>query len=185
MKDNYFDQIIIELKDTLSKLDEETIDQLLEAIISSNRIFIAGTGRSGLIIRCFAKRLMHLGLNVFVVGETTTPGISKSDLLIIGSGSGETGSVSVFAKEAKKHNARLGLITAFPDSTIGKLADIKVFVSVPIDNKRLANGSTSIQPGGSLFEQSMMLLLDGMVLKLMEKLSVDTSAMRANHANLE
>lgn len=181
----YNNQIMIELKDTLSKLDDETIDHLLEAIISSNRIFLAGIGRSGLIIKCFAMRLMHLGLSVFVVGETTTPGISKNDLLIIGSGSGETGSVSIFAKEAKKHNARLGLITASPDSTIGNLADIKVFVSVPIDKNRQANGSTSIQPGGSLFEQSMMLLLDGVVLKLMEKLIVDPSSMGASHANLE
>jgi len=185
MKNNNYDQIIIELKGTLSKLDEKSIDQLLEAMISSNRIFLTGTGRSGLIIKCFAMRLMQLGLKVFVVGETTAPGISKSDLLIIGSSSGETGSVSIFAKEAKKHNARLGLITAFPDSTIGKLADIKIFVSVPIDNNRLAHGSTSIQPGGSLFEQSMMLLLDGVVLKLMEKLNVDPSSMSANHANLE
>jgi 6-phospho-3-hexuloisomerase len=185
MKNNHYDQIIIELKETLSKLDVESIDQLLEAMISSNHIFLAGTGRSGLIIKCFAMRLMQLGLKVFVVGETTTPGISKGDLLIIGSGSGETGSISIFAKEAKKHYARLGLITAIPDSTIGKLADIKVFISVPIDNKRLADGSTSIQPGGSLFEQSMMLVLDGMVLKMMEKLDVDPGSLGANHANLE
>jgi 6-phospho-3-hexuloisomerase len=185
MKNNHYDQIIIELKDTLSKINEKSIDLLLEGIISANRIFLAGTGRSGLIIKCFAMRLMHLGLNAFVVGETITSGISQSDLLIIGSGSGETGSISIFAKEAKKHNARLGLITAFPDSTIGKLADIKVLISVPMDNNKQADGSASIQPGGSLFEQSMMLLLDGVVLKLMEKLNVDPDSMGANHANLE
>jgi 6-phospho-3-hexuloisomerase len=128
---------------------------------------------------------MHLGLNVFVVGETTTPGISKRDLLIIGSGSGETGSVSIFAKEAKKHNAKLGLITIFPDSTIGKLADIKVLVNAPTSENIPDNGITSIQPGGSLFEQSLMLLLDGLILKLIEKLKVNPGSMWANHANLE
>jgi 6-phospho-3-hexuloisomerase len=185
MKNNYYDRIIIELKESLAQLDEESIDQLLEAIISANRIFLAGTGRSGLIIKCFAMRLMQLGLSAFIVGETTTPGIVKSDLLIIGSGSGETGSVSIFAKEAKKHNARLGLITAFPDSTIGKLADIKVFISGPIEKNILATRLTSIQYGGTLFEQSMLLVLDGMALNLMEKLNVDPSSMSQNHANLE
>jgi 6-phospho-3-hexuloisomerase len=126
-----------------------------------------------------------LGLNVFVVGETTTPGISKGDLLIIGSGSGETGSISFFAKEAKKHNAKLGLITIFPDSTIGNLADIKVLINAQTNKNIPDNGITSIQPGGSLFEQNLMLLLDGLVLKLVEKINVNPSTMWANHANLE
>jgi 6-phospho-3-hexuloisomerase len=185
MKNNYYDQIMIELKDSLSKFDEESIDQLLEAIIRSNRIFLAGTGRSGLMVKGFAMRLMHLGLKAFVVGETTTPGISNGDLLIIGSGSGETGSVSNYAREARKHNAKIGLITIFPDSTIGKLADIKVLIRAPTSKNILDNGITSIQPMGSLYEQSLLLLLDGLILKLMEKTNANPGTMWANHANLE
>jgi 6-phospho-3-hexuloisomerase len=185
MKINYYDQILMELNNTLSKLDDEPIKLLLDAIVGAKRIFLAGTGRSGLMMKCFAMRLMHLGLKAYVVGETTTPGISDNDLLIIGSGSGETGSVSTFARTAKKQKAKLGLITAFPDSAIGKLAEIKILVRVPSSENNLNNGFASIQHGGTLFEQSLMLVLDGMIVMLTEKLNVDPSVLRSNHANLE
>ncbi len=185
MKNNYYDQILIELSQTLSNLDDKSIGQLLEAIVEAKCVFLTGAGRSGLVMKCFAMRLMHLGLKAYVVGETTTPGISESDLLIIGSSSGETESVLVFAKAARKHNARLGLITAFPDSTLGKLADINILVSIPASKDIPGAGLTTIQPGGSLFEQSLMLMLDGVILKLIEKLNVRPTSLRENHANLE
>jgi 6-phospho-3-hexuloisomerase len=185
MKNNCYNQILLELNHTLSRLDDEPINLLLDAIVGANRIFLAGTGRSGLMLKGFAMRLMHLGLKAYVVGETTTPGISANDLLIIGSGSGETGSVSIFARTAKKHKAGLGLITIFPDSTIGKLADIKVLLHVPAGENNQNNGFASIQHGGTLFEQSLMLVLDGMIVMLTEKLNVDPTVLRLNHANLE
>jgi len=36
-----------------------------------------GVGRSGLIGRAFAMRLMHLGFEVYVLGETITPAVEK------------------------------------------------------------------------------------------------------------
>lgn len=183
MKNNCYGQILIELNHTLSKLDDEAIDQLLDAILRAKRIFLAGAGRSGLIMKCFAMRLMHMGMKAFVVGEATTPGISEGDLLIIGSGSGETGSVSLFAKKAKEEQAKLGLLTVFSDSTIGRLADIKIVIRVPFDKQNI--GFASIQPGATLFEQSLMLVLDGITVKLIEKLDIKPSVLRSNHANLE
>lgn len=183
MKNNCYGQILIELNHTLSKLDDEAIDQLLDAILRAKRIFLAGAGRSGLIMKCFAMRLMHMGMKAFVVGEATTPGISEGDLLIIGSGSGETGSVSLFAKKAKEEQAKLGLLTVFSDSAIGRLADIKIVIRVPFDKQNI--GFASIQPGATLFEQSLMLVLDGITVKLIEKLDLKPSVLRSNHANLE
>lgn len=185
MKNNYFDQILLELKVSLSNIDDDSVDQLLGAMISSKRIFLAGSGRSGLMLKCFAMRLMHLGFDAFVVGETTTPGITSNDLLMIGSGSGETGSATVFAREARRQNAKLGVITSFPDSSIGKLANIKVIIRPGGRNPGLGSGLTSIQPGATLFEQSLLLLLDGMILKLIEKQNGNPGSMQVRHANLE
>lgn len=185
MPADYYERILDELKDTCSGFDNDSIDQLCKAILAAKRVFLAGTGRSGLMVRAFAMRLMHLGLDTYVVGETTTPGICTGDLLIIGSGSGETGSIAIFAREAKEKAAGVGLITIFPDSTIGKLADITIQVRAPTRKNVQANGITSIQPMGSLFEQSLLLLLDGMILKLMERMHANPEAMFAKHANLE
>jgi len=185
MVDDCYEQIITELKNTLLEVDRGSIEELSDAIVQARRIFLAGVGRSGLMLKCFAMRLMHLGLKAFVVGETTTPSISQGDLLIIGSGSGETGSVAVFAREAKKHDARIGLITIFPNSTIGKLADVTISIDAPTSKNPTGNQAVSVQPLGNLFEQSLLLLLDGIVIRLMDKLHVTADLMFENHANLE
>ncbi len=41
---------------------------------SRNRIFVTGLGRTGLMARGFAMRLMHLGRRVYHVGDVITPG---------------------------------------------------------------------------------------------------------------
>jgi 6-phospho-3-hexuloisomerase len=185
LMNNYYDPILAELANSVSKFDGAGIENVVDAIIRARRIFVAGTGRSGLMVKAFAMRLMHLGLKTYVVGETTTPGITDGDILIIGSGSGETRSVSNYARDAKKYHARLALITIFPDSTIGELADYKVVISAPTSKHLVENEVGSVQPMGSLFEQSLLLLLEGMILMLMEKLNVNPSEMFGNHANLE
>ena len=35
-------------------------------------------------------RMMHVGLDAYVVGETVTPSLEADDIFIVGSGSGET-----------------------------------------------------------------------------------------------
>ncbi len=35
-------------------------------------------------------RMMHMGIDAYVIGETVTPNFEKDDILIIESGSGET-----------------------------------------------------------------------------------------------
>ena len=154
-------------------------------IIKAPHIFLAGAGRSGLVMRCFAMRLMHLGFSVFVVGETTTPAISEGDLLLIGSASGETGSLVLFARQAAKQKAGLALITALPESTLGKLAQVKVQINAPVLGHPPQAGSVSIQPMGSLFEQCLLLLLDGMVLELVDTTGAGAQWMWTRHANLE
>ena len=74
-----------ELRRTLAALNEEEFDPFIDAIQAADGIFVSGTGRSGMMMRSFAMRLMHLGLKVSVVGETVTSRISKSNFLIIGS----------------------------------------------------------------------------------------------------
>lgn len=159
-------------------------EALVEAIIQSRKIFVAGAGRSGLMAKAFAMRLMHLGLDVHVVGETITPGLGKDDLLLIASGSGETKSLLSMARKAKELEAKLAIVTIYPESTIGRLADIKI--SLPGSPKDQSESSYhTIQPMGSLFEQTLLVYFDATILSLMEKQGLDSSSMYGNHANLE
>ena len=84
--------ILKELESTLSHISPEEAEQLADSILRSKKIFAVGAGRTGFMIKAFTMRLMHMGFGAYVVGETVTPNIEKGDLLLIGSGSGETDS---------------------------------------------------------------------------------------------
>ena len=83
--------IIEELDRSSKTIAPEKLQEVIKKIKEHKRIFVYGTGRSGLMLKAFAMRLMQIGLNSYVVGETTTPSVQEGDLLIVASASGETG----------------------------------------------------------------------------------------------
>lgn len=182
---DYAKTIVNELGQTLSSISERNTENLIDMIEGADRVFLAGCGRSGLMVRGFAMRLMHMGKKVFVVGETTTPSINQQDLLIIASGSGETGSLVAMANKCKKICASLATVTIFPQATIGKLANCVVIIDAPTAKSQQKTAITSIQPMGSLFEQSLLLYFDSIILRLMERENLTSEVMFRLHANLE
>ncbi len=176
--------VLKELETTLSDISAGETTAFADAILNAERIFVAGAGRTGLVVRAFAMRLMQFGLTVFVVGDTTTPAIRAADLLVIGSGSGATASLIGMAEKAKAIGASVALVTIFPQSRIGALSDVVVEIPAPAPK---ASGShrTSIQPMGSLFEQSLLMFLDLVILELMTRIAKSSDAMFQLHANLE
>jgi len=62
----------------VGRIKKTEVDALVEAILEAETVFIAGAGRSLLMLSAFAMRLVHLGLRAFVVGETSTPAISQA-----------------------------------------------------------------------------------------------------------
>lgn len=180
----YSMQIVKEIERTLSGVNSAIGEDIVNMIISAKRVFVAGAGRSLLMLRGFAMRLMHLGLTSYVVGETVTPSIQNGDLLIIGSGSGETASLVKTAEKAKSLGVDVALITIFQQSTIGIMADCVLTMDAP--TSKVSNDFMSIQPGGSCFEQSMLILFDSFVLQVAEKLKLDANEnLKLRHANLE
>jgi 6-phospho-3-hexuloisomerase len=89
------------------------------------------------------------------------------------------------ANKAKKIGSDLALVTIFPNSTIGQIADVAVKIPAPTPKVEVDSGFKSIQPMGSLFEQSLLLFLDTIILRLMEKQGNDSNTMFTRHANLE
>ena len=157
-------------------------DALADAVLGARRVYVAGAGRSGLMLRAFAMRLMHLGLTSYVVGESVTPAIGAGDLLLIGSGSGETESLCCMARRCRALGAQLAVVTTNPKSAIAALAETVVAVPAPAKD---AGGTASIQPMGSLFEQTLLLLLDSTALTLMERMGLTGEQMYGRHANIE
>ncbi|MEW4286308.1 6-phospho-3-hexuloisomerase [Priestia koreensis] len=181
---NPAEKVLAELEKTISLLRQEEMDKLADAILSARKIFIAGAGRSGLMGKAFAMRLVHMGFNAHVVGETTTPGITDEDIFILGSGSGETKTLLAMATKARDINAKIALVSIFPDSSLGKLADLTA--QLPGASKEQGEGEyETIQPMGSLFEQTLLVFYDALILALMNKKGLDSHTMLGQHANLE
>ncbi|MFB9278747.1 6-phospho-3-hexuloisomerase [Cohnella cellulosilytica] len=180
----YAAEIVKELQRSVERIADAQAEALADIILRSDKVFVAGAGRSGLMGRAFAMRLMHAGLNAYVVGETVTPGIDKGDVLIIGTGSGETRSLIPMAQKAKSLGAAVAAVTISPESTIGQLAD--ALVNLPGATKDQASGGhATLQPMASLFEQTLLIFYDAVVLRIMEKKGLDSDRMFGRHANLE
>jgi 6-phospho-3-hexuloisomerase len=106
-------------------------------------------------------------------------------LLILASGSGRTASLLALAEKARRQSATILLFTADARSPLGQLAGHCVMIPAPSLTVSKAGAPVSVQPLGTLFEQSLLILCDSLILGLMQRLRVDVAHMRERHANLE
>lgn len=164
-----------ELSGSISKVDPAELVDLVRAVAGARRVFVTGCGRSGLVARTFAMRLMHLGLDAHVIGETTTPSCGEGDLVIAISGSGEKPTTLLRATEALSFGCRLAAITGNRDAIAWHLSVVKVVIPQ----------AETAQFGGSLFEQSAMAVLDAAIMLLRDRLDVPHEDMRSRHASVE
>lgn len=167
----------------LSAMMDDEADALLFAILGARRVFVLGLGRSGLILRMFAMRLMQLGLEAHVVGDPTTPAIGEKDLLIALSGSGRTETVVNLARKARYFGARVLAVTSGADTPLAQIADVVVIApsaSVKTDPTNLTR-----LPLANAVEQAMAIYLDCIGAMLAEQRKQDNTAMMRRHANLE
>jgi 6-phospho-3-hexuloisomerase len=182
------------LRENLSQLDEEKLERFIDILKShrSNKILIMGAGRSGLVGRAFAMRLLHLGFNAFVLGDTIVPSISEHDLVVAISGSGSTKLIVTAAEAAKQVGARIVSITSYPSSSLGKLSNHVVLLkgrhAVSTKDyfaRQILGLHEPLAPLGTVFEDGAMVLLDAVIATLMAELHVEESDMRSRHANIE
>jgi 6-phospho-3-hexuloisomerase len=184
--DSLIQQLLEEVTACVSQVSGESLVQAEAQIEVASRIFVTGAGRSGLCMRALGMRLMHLGKNVYIVGETTTPSIAAGNLLIIGSGSGQTASLIVTAEQARHQDAKTLLFTTNATSPLADLADHRVIIPAPSLKltEGVHDGFTSVQPMGTLFEQSLLILGDSLILGLMQRIGINAAQMYERHANL-
>lgn len=173
--------ILDELAHVPDPLASKEVSELIRLIRNAKRIYLSGAGRSGLMIRAFANRLMQLGFTISVVGEISEPHTQPGDLLIINSASGCSMQLLAQAKVAVSNGVKVVIITTDVHSPLAKVADIVIKIAA----QSKVSQTTSLQPMGSLFEQMSLLLFDAISLKLMKITGIDETSMRKNHADIE
>ncbi|MGH6859013.1 MAG: SIS domain-containing protein [Phyllobacterium sp.] len=165
-----------ELSTLLDRLDPEEFEKTVRVFVDPARHwFFTGQGRSGLIAQMAAMRFMHIGRTIHCAGEASAPSLRKGDGLVIVSASGKTPVSLGFATIARTQGAFILVVTQEPASPIARLAD-KV-LHIPAGD--------SAQFGGSLFEQSALVVLDSLILRLVRDAPDADRKMHERHANLQ
>ncbi len=182
---------------SIEEIDENEvnmfIDELVRVYKESKKVLVMGAGRSGLVGKAFAMRLLHLGFNSYVLGETIVPSVREGDLVVAISGSGRTQLIVTAAETAKKVNARVAAITTYRDSPLARIADVVVRVPGRAKMSRMEDFFARqilgihepLAPLGTLFEDTAMVFLDGVIYALMVRLGINEDYMKEIHANIE
>lgn len=177
--------ILAELGSVFARLDAAEGKDFLERLLRAKRVYVTGQGRSGLVVKTFAQRLMHLGLVVHVADEITTPRIGTGDLLIACSGSAATRITQDSMSSAMEAGAGVALITACPEGPMGDFADLIVTLPAAKGEENAPGKIATRQPQRSLFEQALLVYLDAVVLALRDHLRVPDEQMARRHTNIE
>ena len=136
------------------------------------------------MMKAFAMRLFHLGLDVHVLGDMTTPPVGEGDLLIVSAGPGWFSSISALCKTAHESGARVACITAQPDGGVSRTANFTLHI--PAQTMADDQGETSsVLPMGSLFEGAQFLIFELVVIMVRDRIGETFETMRRRHTNME
>jgi len=186
--------ILKNIESASDNLEEDVITDFMEILTSSKNVFVIGAGRSGLVAKAFAMRLVHLGISAYVVGETISPAIYKEDCILAISGSGETNTIVSAVKIAKNRGSKALSLTSYPESSLGKISDVVMLVKgrtkIDVDDedymKRQIEGNyASLTPLGTAFELTSLIFLDGLISELMYKMGKTEYDLKYRHTVFE
>lgn len=192
-----YEELINSISAALRGLDREEVETLLDILMDTRtrgkKVLVVGAGRSGLVGKAFAMRLMHLGFPVFVLGETINPNVGEGDMVIVISGSGKTTVPLAAAQMAKSLNAKVVAITSQEESPLAQTADLVVDIPGREDVasedeyhiRQLKGQHESLTPMGTMFEGTTMIFLDSIIAELMNRLGLSVDSMMLRHATIE
>jgi len=192
-----YEDLIKSISAALRGLNKEEVKTLLESLMDTRtrgkKVLIVGAGRSGLVGKAFAMRLMHLGFPVYVLGETINPNVGEGDMVIVISGSGKTTVPLAAAQMAKSLNAKVVAITSQEESPLAQTADLVVDIpgreDIALEDeyhiRQLKGQHESLAPMGTKFEGTTMIFLDSIIAELMNRLGLSVDSMMLRHATIE
>ena len=181
-----YELILKEINECLSRVDSQEVEAIIDNILHSKTIILVGVGRMGLMLQSFCARLNHLGIPAFMAGTIGCPPLMKEDMLLVASSSGETPSIRELAIIGHKIGAKVITITANTKSTITKISSGYLYLQAPSSLKNeVTDVLKSIQPMKTLFEQSLFILLESLVLCLLERTGQNADDLAKRHTNLE
>ncbi|MGI0128971.1 MAG: SIS domain-containing protein [Thermoplasmata archaeon] len=169
--------IAAEVSAALDRLDPAAIATATRLLARAPATFVYGAGRSGIIGRAFAMRLVQIGLTAYVIGESVTPIVRRGDVVFILSGRGESQSSIQTANIVRREGAELIVLTGRSSSKLAHIATALLSLEFPetLERPRLA-------PLGTLFESASLRLTDAVIAELLALRGESEESMRRRHA---
>lgn len=168
----------------VAAVGEQQLRDACAEMLRAERIFLCGAGQTGLVLRMFGMRLMQLGLPVHFAGDCLTPAVGKGDLLLVASGSGNTGGVLVAAEQARAAGAGVLAVVGGDGGALAKTGVRTILIPVPCRRDYSAPRLAG-QFLNSLFEQSLLFMTCLLAEDIMRACDECEEQMRQRHANLE
>jgi len=153
------------------------ISAAVDHVVKAPKVFVYGVGRSGLVARAIAMRFVQAGLEAYFIGETITPIVEPKDCVLIVSNTGATMSAVQTANIARRVGASVVSVTANRTSKLAHASNVVIAIREEPDSN-----TGVFAPLGTLFEDAALILLDGLVAEVMERLGETEATMRARHA---
>lgn len=161
----------------LDRLDPAAIASAVALLGRAPATFVYGAGRSGIIGRAFAMRLVQIGLTAYVIGESVTPIVRRGDVVFILSGRGESQSSIQTANIVRREGAELIVLTGRASSKLAHIATALLPLEFPDDLER-----PRFAPLGTLFESASLRLTDALIAELLHVRGETEESMRRRHA---
>ena len=168
-----FRPLLRELRKVLSQTPPSALKAFISEVKKAPRVYLVGAGRSGLVAKYLAMRLVRLQKETFVLGETVTPSLRAGDLLIAISGSGETRMVIEAVKISRVLGGRVVGLTADSQSSLAKLSHTLIVLPAYLPPRlgshyqlRELIGVPERSPVKSLFELAALVFLETAVIYL-------------------
>jgi len=161
------------------------IELVYDGLINKRRFFLLASGRSAMILQCFATRLVHLGAEVYMVSNLgSIPALKKDDILIVLSGSGTTSIVVSLLKDYVNTVKPYGIITitSHPDTIIGRIGDITIKLKGRTKKDKDISEDAILTPEGTMFEQVAFTYLDAIIAELAIKLGKTDEDLLSAHS---
>ncbi len=161
----------------LERVDPTVVARVVTTLSKAPQIFVYGAGRSGIVGRAFAMRLVQAGLRAYVIGESVTPIVRRGDVVVIVSGQGESYSSIQTANIVRREGAELIVLTSRPTSKLAHTASLLVTIEFPDDPER-----PKFAPLGTLFESASLRLTDALIAEVLAARGESELSMRSRHA---
>lgn len=179
----YFNDIMNSINNAVDSIDEKVfnslVDDCVETLEKGNKIIASGLGKNVPICEKFVGTMLSLGKSAFFLHTNSAVHgdmgmVQEGDLVIILTKSGETAESVYLAKQLKKRNITLWLLSFEEVSTLTDMIENKLVLKLDHEGDMwniMPNNSTTLN----------LIVLQAVAMHIAKKMNISIEDFKRNH----